>query len=413
VSRSRSGRPSPIGRRGPDGIHTLAVRCAVLGPGEYRGPTELVWGADGRLLALRRPTQPVEDLCALPGLVNAHSHLQIPALAAAPRTFLPWVRAVMASRARTSPLELRQLAQTAMRRLLAEGVSAVGEIDSSGATPAALQPLPVGGRCYQELTGFHLDAAAARALVRARWQLAGQTLAAGLSPHAPYSVSPALFQAAAKRTRWLAVHCAEVPEEQEFLHRGSGPFAELLAQLGRLPMGFRAPRMGAVRWLEQLGVLRRGTLLVHCQELERGDAARIRANGAAIAVCPGTMAWFGRPAPPVPRWVAMGIPVALGTDSPASVEVFSLRAELAAAAQLWPALPPAQHLAMVTTAAAAAIGCPARGRLRRGGPADCQLVPAGTDCAAALLPAWIHNALQPVQVVAGGRFCGDASDLRG
>lgn len=402
----------PIGRRCADGTWKLAVRCAVLGPGEYRGPTELVWGAGGRLLALRRPTQPVADLCALPGLVNAHSHLQIAPLAGAVRQFLPWVRAVMAARAHSTPRQLQAMARSSARALLAEGVAAVGEIDSSGTTPAAMRSLPLGGRCYQELTGFHLTAVGARALVRSRWQPARPGLAAGLSPHAPYSVSPALFAAARQRTRWLAVHCAELPEEQEFLRRGTGPFAELLAQLGRLPAGFRAPGMGAVRWLEQLGLLRRGTLLVHCQELERGDAARIQAGGSAIAVCPGTMAWFGRAAPPVPRWLALGIPVALGTDSAASTESFSLRSELAAAARLWPALAPAQLLAMVTTDAALAIGCPARGRLRRGGPADFQLVPAGGDAAAALLPAWIHHQLLPVQVVVGGRVCGLAEDLR-
>lgn len=401
------------GHRGSDGTCTLAVRCAVLAPGELRGPTEFVWDRCGKLLAVRRPTRKLADLCAFPALVNAHSHLQIPALADAPHAFLPWVRAVMAARARAPANQVQAAVQSAMDTLLAEGVSAVGDIDSSGVVPAALRQWPVGGRCYQELTGFHLDAAGARAVVRARSQPARGQMLAGLSPHAPYSVSPALFRAAIRRSRWLAVHCAELPEEQEFLRRGTGPFAELLAQLGRLPADFRAPRMGAVRWLQQLGVLRRGTLLVHCQELERGDAKRIRVAGAAIAVCPGTMAWFGREAPPVPQWVAMGIPVALGTDSAASTADFSLRAELAAAARLWPALSEQQCLAMVTTAAATAIACPTRGRLSRGGPADLLLVPAGNDSAAALLPAFVHRELPTARVVVQGRFYTGAGLLGG
>jgi cytosine/adenosine deaminase-related metal-dependent hydrolase len=251
----------------------------------------------------------------------------------------------------------------------------VGEIDSTGRSGEVLANAPLRGRCYRELTGFHLDAAGARQLVRDRRVAPGPRLATGLSPHAPYSVSGPLFRAAARASRHLAIHCAEVPEEQEFLRCGTGPFAALLQRLGRLPAGFRAPGVGAVRWLERLGVLRPTTLLVHCQELERGDRARIAAAGARIVVCPGTIAWFGRAAPPVPSWLRAGIPVALGTDSRASNDGLSLLAELRRAGRLWPALSPRQLLAMGTRHGGAALGLRGVGTLRRGAAADFLVVP--------------------------------------
>ncbi|HEX5051794.1 MAG TPA: amidohydrolase family protein [Planctomycetota bacterium] len=354
----------------PAGGGRIAARFVGLDSTRHLSPGEVVWDARGTIVALRRARGPVEDLCVLPGLVDAHVHLQIAPIVGAPRAFVPWLGAVLADRAANSPAAVRANVRAALARLLAHGTTAVGEIDSTGASRAVLTRSRCTGRVYRELTGFHLDAESSARLVRDRSAAAAVRVPAGLSPHAPYSVSAALFRAAARACPQLAVHCAEVPEEQQFLRTGRGPFADLLARLDRLPRGFRAPGVGAVRWLETLGVLRAGTQLVHCQELERGDIARIAAAGATIAVCPGTIEWFARSAPPVESWLAAGITVALGTDSQASNASFSMRAELATAARLWPGLSPSRLLDMATTMAGAAIGLPHLGRLRRGGRAD-------------------------------------------
>jgi 5-methylthioadenosine/S-adenosylhomocysteine deaminase len=288
-------------------------------------------------------------------------------------------------------------------RLGAEGVTAVGEIDSTGVGPGALAATGLAGRCYQEVTGFHLDAVAARQLVRARRRRGSPAMAAGLSPHAPYSVSPALFRAAQAGARALCIHCAETPAEQQFLHTGGGPFAELLRRLGRLPGDFRAPGVGAVRWLERLGLLRASTLLVHCQELEPGDLDRVRGAGCPIAVCPGTIEWFGRTPPPVPRWLAAGVPVALGTDSRASNADGSLRGALAAAARLWPELAPERLLAMATAGGGRALARPGLGRLTVGGRADLFAIRARGDRAVPHIDELVSGRAAIALVVAGGR----------
>lgn len=398
MSRVAPGRSSTAAKRRGG---SLAARCVLLAPGLELCPGEVVWDDAGVITALRRPRGRVQELCVLPGLVNAHVHLQIEPVDA-PRAFLPWVRAVIAARLAASGAAMDASARAAACQLLAEGVTAVGEIDSTGRTPRALAASRLAGRCYQEVTGFHLDARAARTLVRDRRGEAVAGLQAGISPHAPYSVSPALFQVAAKATRQLAIHCAELPEEQQFLRQGTGPFADLLRDLGRLPVDFRAPGVGAVRWLERLGVLRFGTQLVHCQELERGDIARIAASGAAIAVCPGTIDWFGRTPPPVPKWLAAGIPVALGTDSRASSDAFSLRAELRAAARFWPELSPLQLFTMATVAGGRSLGRPRLGRIVRGGRADLLAVAARSDRAEDHLGPFVHGELAALAVFAAG-----------
>ncbi|MCA8963658.1 MAG: amidohydrolase family protein [Planctomycetes bacterium] len=383
---------------------SLAARRIWIDPQRSIQNAEVVWDGSGRIVALRRTRGRVRDVVLVPGLVDAHAHLQLePLPATAPRDFLPWVGAVMKQRAATAPAGMRAAARAHVKALQRDGVTAFGEIDSTGLSPAVLRAAGAAGRCYQELTGFHLTGAAARQLVQNRRVVGDGRLAAGLSPHAPYSVSGDLMRAAARRCRHLSIHCAEVPEEQQFLRTGEGPFAELLAALGRLPAGFRAPGVGAVRHLQRLGVLRPGTHLVHCQELERGDVARIRDAGAAIVVCPGTIEWFGREVPPVARWLAAGVPVAIGTDSRASNARWSLRGELALLGRMCPALSDRQLLTIATSHGAQALGRPGLGRLRRGGRADLLALPAHDGDDDALLGAFVRGELAPALVLSAGR----------
>lgn len=382
----------------------LAARFVVLDAEHVLAPGELVWDAAGRLRAVRRARGPVADVCVIPGLVDAHAHLQLAPLSSPPRAFVPWIGAVMAARATTSALAEKQQLRRSIAALLAGGATAVGDIDSSGLAHAAVAAAGLAGRSYRELTGFHLDGTAARALLRTRRGTGTGALGVGWSPHAPYSVSAALFRAAGDDRRHLAVHCAELPEEQRFLRAGDGPFRDLLQRLGRLPAEFRAPGVGAVRWLERLGLLRPGTQLVHCQELEHGDVARIARGGASIVVCPGTIDFFGRTPPDVPRWLAAGIPVGLGTDSLASNSDLSMQRELQRAAAMWPSLATAELLAMVTTHGARSLGQPGLGRLRRGGRADLVVLPAtGAADAMAAVAAFVAG-VAPLGVCLRGRW---------
>lgn len=382
----------------------IAARFVALDAERVLAPGLVAWDSEGRIVSLRRlragEARRVEDVAVLPGLVNAHAHLQLPALPRAVRRFLPWVREVMAARGACRDADMRATAVAHLRELVLSGTTAVGEIDSTGLTPSALGTVPMAGRCYRELTGFHLRGRAAAAHARAMWPSGCGSMAPGLSPHAPYSVSADLFAAAAKRSRHLAIHCAELPEEQQFLREGGGPFADLLGTLGRMPDGYRAPGCGAVRLIERLGLLRPRTQLVHCQELERGDVARIAKGGASVAVCPGTIDYFRRTPPDVPGWLRRGIPVALGTDSRASNTGMSLRSELRLAARMWPELAPSALLRMATEHGGRALGGPF-GVLRRGRRADLVVVDAGVDWQQTLA-AFVHGEAALRRVVLAG-----------
>jgi cytosine/adenosine deaminase-related metal-dependent hydrolase len=200
------------------------------------------------------------------------------------------------------------------------------------------------------------------------------------------------------------VHVAETTEEQRFLRRGDGEFRELLENLGRLPDGFRPPGLGAVTWLDRLGILGPRTALVHCQHLEAGDPARIRARGATIVVCPGTIRYFRRHPPDVVRWLDMGIPVALGTDSRASNVGLSMPAEISLARRFWPQLSPRTVLAMATGYGARALARPGIGSLRLGRSADCvAMATNGCRSADEVLERFTSGSLEVATTFLGGR----------
>jgi aminodeoxyfutalosine deaminase len=382
-------------------VKSFRAQFLLVSPGRCFAPGELRV-AGGRVLGagpVRGGRVPARAI--LPGLVNAHVHLQIPPLSRVRRQFLPWVRAVMAQRGKRVDTEDLRRAAATIRELLRDGVTALGEVDSTGLSPRVLREVPVGGVCYQELTGFDLGPTASRGLVRRRETPGSRHCRGGLSPHAPYSVSRALFRAARARRVPLAVHAAETPEEIQFLHDGRGPFADLLERLGRLPEGYRPPGVGAVALLHRLGILDDRTTLIHCQHLTADEVDLVRARRTPIVVCPGTIDYFRRQPPPVPDWLDAGVTVALGTDSIASNTHMSIRHEMALARRMWPSLAPETVLAMATAHGGEALDSASLGTLRRGAPASFLTVPIERD-ASACLESFTHGALGPREVFLRG-----------
>lgn len=361
-----------------------AARILWVAPGRVYAPGELRV-REGRVVAVGPATgRRVPDRILLPGLVNAHVHLQLPSLKRAQREFLPWVRAVMAERFAMSDAQLQQQAASSLAALRAEGVVAVGEIDSTGLSKSPLRTSGMAGVCYREITGFHLGRAAAHQLLDGLPPPGTRRCRSGWSPHAPYSVSPALLRAVVDRAAPRAIHVAETQEELEFLQRGTGPFRDLLAELGRLPARFRAPALAPIAYLDRFGLIGPRTTLIHCQHMDAEGAALVARTGAPVVVCPGTIRYFRRSPPPVPQWLQQGIRVALGTDSRASNTRLSLWHEMALARRMWPELTPAQVWTMATRHGGAALQHQGLGTLRVGAPAHFLSFDGALDLDAAL-----------------------------
>lgn len=308
-----------------------------------------------------------EAAVILPALVNAHTHLELSWMAGRvpPAASMPeWAFDLIRTR-RAAEGDAVEPVRAAIASLHASGTGLVGDI---GNTAAAWEPLRASGiraRVFRELLGLRPEGA--DALVREAW--AGldalppsSRLRPAVVPHAPYSVSPALFRAvaAASRDEAVSVHLGESAAEVEFLRTGGGPWRDVLERLGvwdaAWDSGWRPPGCGPVDYLEQFGLVTPRLIAVHGVQLGGPELARLAAAGATLVTCPRSNRWTGAGTPPVDRFYASGVRVAIGTDSLAGVEDLNLFAEMREVRLLAPQVPASKLLESATRRGAEALG---------------------------------------------------------
>lgn len=309
------------------------------------------------------------EVVLLPGLVNTHTHLELSWLRGRVPPgpdFLSWVGALM--RTRTAPERAGDAvtddpARAAIAEMRATGTVAVGDIANALISPALLAEAGMPGVVFHELIGFRVTDGA-RHVEAARARHAGLTspdVRVAVAPHAPFSVSRELFTAirdavAAQTPPITSVHVGESPEEVALLTTGEGPWRARLAALSAWRDDWTPPGCGPGDYLCDLGVIGAGTLVVHGVQLTDAELARIAATGATLVTCPRSNTWVGVGEPPIARFVASGVRLAVGTDSLASCPDLNLFAELAEMRRLAPDVPARRLLAAATEGGAHALG---------------------------------------------------------
>ena len=317
----------------------------------------------------------------LPGLVNAHTHLELSYLherVPLAQQFGDWVRTVMETRREyPDPADARivEPARTAIARARTAGTALLGEVSNTLVTVPLLAEAGMPAQVFHELTGFteqdpearvrearaRADAYAADALVGRPVMGRRGAIRISVAPHAPYSVSAALFRAIradldAHEQAVSSVHLGENPEEVELLFRGTGVIRAVLEDLGRWPSDWRPPGVGPVEYLSDLGVLDARMLAVHGVQFDGEDLTRLRALGVTLVSCPRSNRYVGVGDPPLEAFYAMNVDVAFGTDSLASVADLNLFAELAQARRIAPRVPARRLLESATLVGARALG---------------------------------------------------------
>ena len=279
------------------------------------------------------------DALITPGLVNAHTHLDLTAYRGVldGLTMFPWIRTLTLSKATLTEAQLLDSARLGIMQGLARGITTYADTADSTAALDAMHELGVRGIAYLEVfgpDGSEADAklaalAAQVASLRAR---ATDRVQLGVSPHAPYSVSDALFAAVSTFARReglpLAVHIAEGADESRLVVDGEGPWAEFLRSRGMTV----APRARSpVSLLADLGVLGDRALLIHAVHADAADVGIIVQYGSGVAHCPWSNAWFDHGTAPVAAMLARGVRVGVGSDSMGSNLAMDVLAEAASA----------------------------------------------------------------------------------
>ena len=337
-------------------IRTEGGRITAFGhtrPGDFTAPDETDLG----------------DVVVMPGLVNAHTHLELSWMRGRiPETddFNSWIRRVI--ELKTESAQQGKIVAAAIDAAIAEargfGTVLVGEVTNTLATSDLLLDHGMAAVVFHELLGFRsedavrlLDDASARLQHEQRSDLVRHAIA----PHAPYSVSPALFalirdalegDPSARST----VHLGESVAEVEFLQHGTGPCRSALERLDKWDRTWECPRSGPVEYLDSMGFLTDRVLAVHGVHFGAAELERLAAIGVTLVTCPRGNIRTGAGVPPIEEFFASGVRVAVGTDSLASVPDVNVFSELEELRRLAPAVPARALLQSATINGARALG---------------------------------------------------------
>ena len=261
------------------------------------------------------------DVVLMPGLINAHAHLELSAIGPRPYggDFSMWLASIRRHVAEQldDPAWFASAAARGAADMVAAGVEAVGDIAAHPASIRARIDSGLRGVSFREWFGIGppWDAAGRAAMA------GGVDQGVGHQPHAPYSAGPALYAAASswsqRSGRPVCTHLSESLDESLFVTAAAGACLRLLEKIGKWDASFAecyGRGLSPVRWMEPY--LRKTRWLVaHCNYVDDEDLRLLAETGTSVAYCPVASAYFGHEDHRYRDMLRAGINVCLGTDS--------------------------------------------------------------------------------------------------
>jgi 5-methylthioadenosine/S-adenosylhomocysteine deaminase len=269
---------------------------------------------DGRIteVGAGRADDHREGAVILPGLVNAHSHLEYAVYAGFGdgEPFGGWLATHILRKRALDHEAMLGIARRGAADSLAAGITTTADYSYSGVAAAAADELGLRAVVYLEVFADE-PAVAERQFEETRTRVAETDLVrVGISPHAPYTCSVEVYRWALSLGIPVGTHLAESANEQLWLEHGTGPMAVNAAVLVP-PTGKRAVATLADVLCPQL-------LCAHCVEVTPSEIALLAEHDVPVAHCPRSNAMLGCGIAPLTELRAAGLRVGLGTDSPAS-----------------------------------------------------------------------------------------------
>lgn len=268
------------------------------------------------------------DSILMPGLVNAHCHLDYTNMAGRlppQKLFTDWIKLMLASKAEWNYTEFAESWINGAQMLLRTGTTTVADFEAvPELLPDVWNATPLRVISLLELTGVKSrrspNLILQEALDRIE-QLPEHRSLASLAPHAPYSTAPELIRltaiAARERRLPVSIHVSESDLEFEMFAHARGEMFDWLQRNGRdhSDCGLGSP----VQHLERHDALGENLLAVHLNYLADGDAALLAERKVSVAHCPRSHFYFQHASFPFEELAAAGVNVCLGTDSLATV----------------------------------------------------------------------------------------------
>jgi len=296
--------------------------------------TKIIAVGTRRELAQKFPETKIEDFgeaVIMPGLVNCRSHLEITAMRGflddVEADFYAWLMKLTVTRGeKLTEEDIKTAALAGALEGARAGVTCFGDIGRFGiAGFEALKKNNLRGILFQETEFSPKNETAVNDFAKLRDKFTElketetELVKAGLSPHAPYTVSRKLFEKitdySIEQNVKISIHAAESKEEKEFFQIGEGLFKNLYEKLN---LEWNAPRVSPIQYLSDIGVLRAKPLLAHCVSVSEADIELIATSDSRIAHCPKSNAKFGHGIAPLEKFLDENLRVGFGSDSVAS-----------------------------------------------------------------------------------------------
>ncbi len=320
------------------------------------------------------------DGILLPGLINAHAHLELSGAREDIKDGIGlsrWLRKLRDLRTETEALDPHSREahiRGGVRRSVDSGTAAVGEVSDTLRAVPAMAREGLYGAVFHEILGFSARRAA-KALAAAAVEKAGivpwpEGIRYLLAPHSPYSTSGAVIHELCTRAldkgAVTTIRLAEHEQEWDLIQTGKEAARTLVEAVESCWDEFRPHEGDPLAYMEDLGALNNRVMLVHMTTATRDMAARASRAGAPLVLCPRTNRKVAGRVPPLVSFLEEGCRVAIGTGTSTAAPDLSVLREAAELRAAYPEVPALSLVHAATAGGADALNLPGLGSLEPG-----------------------------------------------
>lgn len=270
----------------------------------------------------------------VPGFVNTHCHLELSHLKSkiAEKTGLPgFIKQILTLRQQPED-EILSAMQKADEEMYNNGIVAVGDISNVITSKIVKQKSKIYYHTFVEVFGFNRQS---EPIIEQGVQLKKDfhPLKASIVPHAPYSVSSALFKEIGRATNdddILSIHNQETKGENELFETGTGAFADFFTDLGIAQSEAHNSGKNAIQYHLPQIPKHVNTLLVHNTMVQQADIDFANKEHQKLfwCLCPSANVYIEDTLPNVSLFTEGNVILTLGTDSLASNHQLNILAEM-------------------------------------------------------------------------------------
>ncbi len=279
-----------------------------------------------------------DNALLMPGLVNLHTHLELPPLLNAIRakSFPEWALNLIVAKKDLDKTRYTKAVLANIKTLIESGTTTVGEICTHEISPSLLKQNGLRAVVFREIISMARHSANLPLPAFAN-KSAGGLVQFGLSPHSPYTVSKSVAvrikELSIKKRFRLAMHVAESKDETRLLRREKSGL-EQLYQFAHWDLAGAPSGASSVEYLDRIGFLSPQLLAVHGVQITDRDLELIKKSRTSVAHCPRSNKELGVGRMPLAKLLRVGITVGLGTDSLASSPSLNMWDEMRYAYQI-------------------------------------------------------------------------------